>query len=692
VIMRNINKLLVANRGEIACRIIATAKKLHIKSVAVYSDADRHGRHVAMADEAIYIGPADAAESYLNAPRLLEAAKQSGADAIHPGYGFLSENANFSRLVHQADLIFVGPRAEAMEAMGSKQAAKRLMESAGVPIVPGYHGEDQDAEVLLEKATATGYPLLIKATAGGGGKGMRIVLTPEDFIPALEAARREAKAAFSDDRVLLERYLPEARHIELQIFRDAHGNTLHLFERDCSLQRRHQKVIEEAPAPGLPDTVRKEMAKAAINAADAINYLGAGTVEFIVDSQFKFYFMEMNTRLQVEHPVTEMVTGLDLVELQLMIADGSAMPLAQADISIRGHAIEARLYAEDPARQFLPAAGRLDRLRFPKAVEFESEQHSDLRVDAGVQERDQVSIQYDPMIAKIVSWGINREAAIRRLAQALANTEIDGITTNLKFLYTLLNTSVFHSGNMTTAYIDHALEGLIETMSAPPSEEQLAIAALCELMAASSTLATSSPWDSNDAWTPNIRRQQQVCFTAQTLSGTAPSANNDKVTISILAGNDDAEVSTGAQTFQMTCKTLGENQYQVGVADRLFQVVYYGSGQSRHIHFPSIGQQFQLQLASLWEDEDTAIAAGGLIAPMPGNVLKVLTTGGAEVNAGDALMILEAMKMEHVITAPEPGTVTAIFFKQGDSVNEGDPLLTISTDESKPEEKAEGGK
>jgi 3-methylcrotonyl-CoA carboxylase alpha subunit len=440
-------KILIANRGEIACRVAATARRLGIAVVAVHSEADADARHVRMADEAVQIGPPPARDSYLRAERILEAAKRTGAEAIHPGYGFLSENEAFARACADEGLVFIGPPPAAIAAMGDKSAAKRLMEKAGVPLVPGYHGENQEPDVLAKEAQRIGYPVLIKASAGGGGKGMRVVAKPAEFQAALEGARREAQAAFGDPRVLIERYMERPRHIEVQVFGDAKGDCLHLFERDCSVQRRHQKVLEEAPAPGMSAARRKEMGEAAVAAARAVGYVGAGTVEFIAEQDGKFYFMEMNTRLQVEHPVTEMITGLDLVEWQLRVAAGEPLPLAQKSLKIHGHAIEARLYAEDPERGFLPQTGRLAHLRFPAAA-------GDVRVDTGVAAGASITPHYDPMIAKVIAWGEDRAAAVARLAAALAEVEIIGVRSNVAFLERVARSTAFAAADLDTGLIE----------------------------------------------------------------------------------------------------------------------------------------------------------------------------------------------------------------------------------------------
>ncbi|MDH4175883.1 MAG: acetyl-CoA carboxylase biotin carboxylase subunit, partial [Betaproteobacteria bacterium] len=506
------SRILIANRGEIACRVAATARRLGIGVVAVYSEADAGARHVKLADEAFLLGPAPATESYLRGERVIEAALKCGAQAIHPGYGFLSENEGFARACAQAGLVFIGPPPEAIAAMGDKSAAKRLMEKAKVPLVPGYHGEKQEPAFLAKEAEKIGYPALIKASAGGGGKGMRIVTKAAEFQGALEGAQREAKAAFGDARVLIERYLERPRHIEVQVFGDAKGGCVYLFERDCSVQRRHQKVLEEAPAPGMSAARRKEMGEAAVAAARAVGYVGAGTVEFIAEQDGKFYFMEMNTRLQVEHPVTEMITGLDLVEWQLRVAAGEPLPLAQDRLSIKGHAIEARLYAEDPARGFLPQTGHLAHLRFPEATQA-------VRIDTGVESGATITPHYDPMIAKLIAWGEDRPAALARLGAALAAVEVAGVQTNVAFLERVVRSRAFSSGDLDTGLIERSRAELFPPAQAA-SHELLAAAAMAELLEeadeARARAAGSgdpySPWDSVDGWRLNQGSHHRFVF------------------------------------------------------------------------------------------------------------------------------------------------------------------------------------
>ena len=502
------SSVLIANRGEIACRVIRTAKAMGLRTIAVYSDADLNAAHVALADEAYHIGPSPVGESYLKADTILDVAKRSGADAIHPGYGFLSENAGFADACEAAGVIFIGPTADAIRAMGLKDAAKVLMEKADVPVVPGYHGENQDPTFLAHQADEIGYPVLIKAVAGGGGKGMRRVDNPADFDKALQSAQRESASAFGEDRVLVEKFVSCPRHIEIQVFADEHGNAVYLFERDCSLQRRHQKVVEEAPAPDMPEDMRKTMGEAAVAAVKAISYRGAGTIEFIVDTSDglkadAFYFMEMNTRLQVEHPVTEMITGQDLVEWQLRVAAGEKLPVTQDELSINGHAVEVRLYAEDPAKKFFPSTGTLHRLRLPT-------EDASVRVDTGVREGDTVSMFYDPMIAKLIVWDETRKGAVRRMARALESVEIAGLRSNTAFLAQIMQHPEFVAANIDTGFIDKHLADLVPAPGLPEAEILVA-AALHELVARQIALVAGddlhSPWTAGDGWALGGQKQ-----------------------------------------------------------------------------------------------------------------------------------------------------------------------------------------
>ena len=658
-------KILIANRGEIACRVAATARRMGIGVAAVYSEADADARHVRMADEAFLIGPPPAAESYLRADRILEAAKRCGAEAVHPGYGFLSENEAFARACAKAGLVFIGPPPEAIAAMGDKSAAKRLMEKAGVPLVPGYHGEKQDPAFLAKEAQKIGFPVLIKASAGGGGKGMRIVRRAEELQGALEGAQREAQAAFGDARVLIERYLERPRHIEVQVFGDTQGACIHLFERDCSVQRRHQKVLEEAPAPGMSDKRRKEMGEAAVAAARAVGYVGAGTVEFIAEQDGKFYFMEMNTRLQVEHPVTEMITGLDLVEWQLRVAAGEPLPLAQGALAQRGHAVEARLYAEDPERGFLPQTGRLAHLRFPP-------ESAEVRIDTGVEAGATISPHYDPMIAKLIAWGEDRPAALARLGAALAAVEVVGVRTNVAFLERVVRSRAFATGDLDTGLIERSREELF--LPAPPaSHELLAAAAMAELLEeadeararAAGSRDPYSPWDSVDGWRLNQGSHHRFVF--------AEHGRRHEVTLQFRPGG------YGLTIDGRECGLAGERTapgtLRLQLDGRVFEARAVHVAQDWHVS--TGGARAVLRLEDGLPADDDESAPGSLAAPMPGKVIALLVKPGARVEKGAPLLILEAMKMEHTISAPADGLVKAIHFAAGEQVPEGAELLTL---------------
>ncbi len=664
------DSLLIANRGEIACRIIRSARELGIRSIAVYSDADRDARHVALADEAWHIGPAPAAQSYLQIERLLQVAGESGAEAIHPGYGFLAENAEFAAACAAAGLIFVGPPVAAIRAMGSKSAAKLIMQQAGVPLVPGYHGDDQSLQTLRAEAAEIGYPLLVKASAGGGGKGMRVVRDPAELDAAIEGARREAAASFGNDQLLLERYLEQPRHVEIQVFADSQGHALHLFERDCSVQRRHQKVLEEAPAPGLSEELRQAMGTAALTAAKAIDYVGAGTVEFLLDTDGSFYFMEMNTRLQVEHPVTEMISGQDLVAWQLQVAAGGSLPCRQEELRINGHAIEARIYAEDPTRDFLPSIGFLQHLRFPS-------EDVQLRIDTGVRQGDEVSIHYDPMIAKLIVWDVDRTAALRRLRRALEQVEVVGVTTNVKFLLAVAGHAEFAVGNFNTGFIEQHHDELIPAAS-PASEQTLILACLHLLLSrdadarqsAADSTDPHAPWNQTGGWRLNGDNHHSLCFT--------DGETDVQVTVHYRTAGYLFELpsATLAVTGQFDnsgrlLATIDGRQLTALVVRRGMElsVLYAGSSHRLILHDP---------YAEAFDQED---AGGSLNAPMPGKIIAVLVEDGAQVKRGTPLVILEAMKMEHTINAPCDGTVIQMNYKVGALVNDGAPLLAFAAEE-----------
>ncbi|WP_044549809.1 acetyl/propionyl/methylcrotonyl-CoA carboxylase subunit alpha [Mesorhizobium japonicum] len=644
------SKILIANRGEIACRVIRTARKMGVRTVAVYSDADAKSLHVEMADEAVHIGPPSVGESYLRGDRIVAAALSTGAQAIHPGYGFLSENPDFVDQVVAAGLTFIGPSAASIRAMGLKDAAKRLMEKAGVPVVPGYHGEAQEIVLLASKAREIGYPVLIKARAGGGGKGMRRVEHPDDFSEALSSARREAKAAFGDDRVLVEKYVDKPRHIEVQVFGDNFGNAVHLYERDCSAQRRHQKVIEEAPAPGMTPALRKAMTEAAVKAAKAIGYSGAGTIEFIVDASQglkpdRFWFMEMNTRLQVEHPVTEMVTGTDLVEWQLRVASGEKLPNTQSEIALTGHALEARIYAEDASKGFLPATGTLHHLKFPEAAP----EGATMRVETGVRTGDAISPYYDPMIAKLVVHAKDRLAALEALGAALARTEIAGSTVNTGFLAALAADPDFCAGDVDTGLIGRHQAAL--TGVAPPTGEIVSAAALAASGAAALPLS-NDPWSSLSGYAHfhGVARRTRLKFGETDILAKVSVRPDGRFQVAFDAPYD----STNSHDFR--------------AAPRLARwpghiTVFEGA----------VGYTFAVP-DPLARSDEAAAASGSLRAPMPGLVKLVRVAKGDAVIKGQPLLILEAMKMEHTIAAPHDGVVAEIA-TEGAQVTDGTVLV-----------------
>jgi 3-methylcrotonyl-CoA carboxylase alpha subunit len=663
------SKILIANRGEIACRVIKTAKRLGIKTVAVYSDADRNARHVAMADEAVHIGPSAARESYLVADRIIEAAKRTGAQAVHPGYGFLSENAGFADACAAAGIVFIGPPAASIRAMGSKSEAKKIMEKARVPLVPGYHGDDQSPELLAAEAAKIGFPVLIKASAGGGGKGMRVVESAEKFADALAGAKREAKASFADDHVLVEKYLTRPRHIEIQVFADGQGNCLYLFERDCSIQRRHQKVIEEAPAPNIDPARRKQMGEAAVAAARAIGYQGAGTVEFIADQDGTFFFMEMNTRLQVEHPVTEAITGQDLVEWQLVVAAGGKMPLTQDELRIDGHAVEVRLYAEDPARNFLPSTGTLVHLKLP-------EEGAHVRVDTGVRQGDTVTPFYDPMIAKVIVHDRDRTSALRRMAALMGETEVVGVTTNSVLLKALCSHPAFVGGEVDTGFIERHRATLF-VKPAPAGDRAFAVATLARLLEWQDAAQPAagdpwSPWNQQNGFRlldeghEEVRwkdGEREVVVIARRLRGGGVRLElPEGAREARVERREDGTLSIGVGQDSFTATVVRRTALDGGIDYTLFM----GEGSNR------------LRLVDpldVTQYEATASADAVVRAPLPGKIIDLRVKAGDTVSKGQALLVLEAMKMEHTLAAPADGTVKSLRYAVGEQVPEGAELV-----------------
>jgi 3-methylcrotonyl-CoA carboxylase alpha subunit len=651
-------KILIANRGEIACRVAATARRLGIRTVAVHSDADAHARHVRACDEAVYIGASAPRESYLRWERA------TGAQAVHPGYGFLSENEDFAQACADAGLVFVGPPPSAIRDMGSKAAAKALMEKAGVPLVPGYHGRDNDPALLQQEADRIGYPVLIKASAGGGGKGMRRVERAEDFADALASCQREARASFGDDHVLVERYVLRPRHIEIQVFCDAQGHGLHLFERDCSVQRRHQKVLEEAPAPGMTPERRAQMGAAAVAAAQAVGYVGAGTVEFIAEQDGRFYFMEMNTRLQVEHPVTEAVTGLDLVEWQLRVAAGEPLPLRQEQLALRGHAIEARICAENPDANFLPATGTLQVARWPVHASFTRDEVLP-RVDTGFVEGDSVSPWYDSMIAKLIVWGEDRAQALARLDAALRDTHLVGLHTNVAFLRRVVTSRSFSSADLDTALIEREREVLFKMPGLPLP---LAVAgAMAHLLAGEAARAGPDPWSRSDGWRLHglSRRRLEV--------------EHDGTTHPVLLErtHDGLPVMTlGGERQALGLQALGGARHEVALGGHRHVLTVHAVG-SRLTVFGEAGSAVLALVDPLERAAAGAGEGGRLSAPMPGKLIALHARAGEPVRRGQALAVMEAMKMEHTINAPGDGIVAELLFAVGDQVPEGAELLRL---------------
>jgi 3-methylcrotonyl-CoA carboxylase alpha subunit len=678
-------KILIANRGEIACRVATTARKLGIQTVAVFSDADAYAKHVLACDEAVHIGAASPKESYLRGDRIIAAALATGAQAVHPGYGFLSENAEFAQACADAGLVFIGPPPSALKAMGLKAEAKQLMERAEVPLVPGYHGADQDPALLKREADRIGYPVLIKASAGGGGKGMRTVNSAAEFDAALASCKREAINSFGDDAVLIERYVTRPRHIEIQVFGDTHGDVVYLFERDCSVQRRHQKVLEEAPAPGLSEARRSSMGAAAVAAAKAVNYVGAGTVEFIVEPQpdgdLRFYFMEMNTRLQVEHPVTEAVTGLDLVEWQLRVASGQPLPLKQHELTLRGHAIEARICAENPDAQFLPATGTLQVARWPEHVAFSRNADGEgfhdaaaVRVDSGFAQGDEVSPYYDSMIAKLIVWGIDREQALARLDVALSQTHLVGLHTNVAFLRRVVRSKAFAGADLDTALIERERPALFN--AAPLSLEWAMAGLVAHTLTLEAATQTSDPWSRRDGWRLQgtaLRRfdvevggEHHVVRLSRSKEGAMDLLMGEQSLPMAFAQRADFK---NAETFDITVATQRGTLTVYAQQDKL---TIFGAQASTSLRLID-PTAHAIALAA-----DAASSGGRLTAPMPGKVISFLAQPGQAVKQGQALAVMEAMKMEHTINSPRDGTVAELLYAIGDQVNEGGELLTLA--------------
>jgi len=664
-------KILIANRGEIACRVAATARRLGVKTVAVYSDADAHAKHVMACDEAVHVGASAPKESYLQWQRIIDAARATGAEAIHPGYGFLSENEDFAKACAEAGLVFIGPPASAIQAMGLKAESKRLMEAAKVPLVPGYHGADQNPELLQREADRIGYPVLIKASAGGGGKGMRAVSKAEDFMAALESCKREAINSFGDDAVLVEKYVQRPRHIEIQVFGDTQGNCVYLFERDCSVQRRHQKVLEEAPAPGMPESLRQKMGEAAVAAARAVGYVGAGTVEFIVEQPggyeqpeaMKFYFMEMNTRLQVEHPVTEAITGQDLVEWQLMVASGEPLPLAQDELVLDGHAIEARICAENPDKNFLPATGTLRVYRKPPAVSFD---YGEVRIDDGVREGDAISPFYDSMIAKLIVHGATREEALARLDAALAEVRIVGLQTNVQFLRRVLATPSFSQARLDTALIERERASLFE--QDPLGTGLTVAAAVAQTLLEERASETHDPFSRRDGWRSHGVASRRFDFKIAGQPLVAKLRYLDDGVLMLQVGEDEF------QPLDLT--PVDGRRIDLRCAGRRQVVQVFRQDEDMHV-FGTDGASVITELDMLSHAGEGAGEGGRLTAPMPGKVVSFAVRAGDKVSKGQPLAVMEAMKMEHTIAAPVDGVVAELLYAPGDQVMDGAELLRL---------------
>jgi 3-methylcrotonyl-CoA carboxylase alpha subunit len=656
---RRFHSLLIANRGEIACRVIRTARAMGLRSVAVYSEADRDAMHVAEADEAVLLGPARARDSYLNIERVIDAARKSGAEAVHPGYGFLSENAEFAQACADAGLVFVGPTAEMMIAMGSKSGSKALMEKADVPLVPGYHGEAQDEATLAKAADQIGFPVLVKASAGGGGRGMRVVRSAAELAPAIVSAKREAKAAFGDDRMLIEKFVRNPRHIEVQVIGDSHGNLVSLFERECTLQRRHQKVIEEAPSPTLDSAQRQAVSAAARKAASAVNYVGAGTIEFVSDGKDVF-FIEMNTRLQVEHPVTELITGINLVEWQLRVAFGERLPLAQEDIGFNGHAIEARVYAENPAKNFMPSVGRIKTWHTPPAVDG-------LRIDDGYREGDMVSPHYDAMLAKVIAWAPTRQAAIDKLNRGLEEIDVRGITTNIPFLSALVTHPGVRANTIDTGFIERELKNLTIAPAAPGDIELCAaVAIILDGEQKAARAESHSPWQSF-GWMPVGRRRRTFVFRQ---------GQGGEYEVTLHYGNGPSVITIGERELGFAYSVNDEGEIDVtldGVRSRVVPVI-----DGHELYLRTRHGRFELHWVDPFGgDDEEQVGEDKIVAPLPGTVVALLAEEGATLEKGAPILTLEVMKMEQTLRAPFAGVLKQIKCKVGDIVQEGVELAEI---------------
>ena len=666
--------ILIANRGEIACRIIKTARKMGIKTVAVYSDADENARHVRLADQAIYIGASPAVESYLVIDKIIDAAKQSGAQAIHPGYGFLSENAKFAERCKKEKIVFIGPSAEAIEKMGLKDRAKDIMRDAGVPIVPGYQGKKQDADFLKKQADDIGYPVLIKAVAGGGGKGMRRVDKAKDFVELLASCKREAKASFANDDVLIEKYIEKPRHIELQVFGDTKGNYVHVFERDCSVQRRHQKVVEEAPAPGIDAATREKIGEIAVKAAKAIDYTGAGTIEFIVDAGKKlsadsFYFMEMNTRLQVEHPVSEMISGQDFVEWQLRIAAGEALPVKQEDLEINGHAFELRIYAEDPAHDFVPQIGKITDI-------LQQALGQDYRIDSGIDEGDEVSVFYDPMIAKLICHGKDREAALKKMQSFILETAFLGVNNNQEFLRNIIEHPAFVKADLHTHFVEQYGADLLPDNYAKAESQELACAGLyyaCGFENTSERYETLDPWEVRDNWRMNSDLSKKIRMRHQ----------GEIVEVDVKGRNSTYVVTLNSKDMVAELEECSGTYFSASIDQKSYTVKTSYDPFSQTLSLLSDARVISFQRESYdLHGSDAEQNEGQVISPMPGVIVKILVKKGAEVTKDQPLIIMEAMKLEMTLCAPRDGVIDVLNHAENDQVGDGAVLLELVKDEA----------